>query len=149
MDDGATRIAIVVCDSTMIDRTVMDRAKEIIKERCGLPNNRVLVSATHTHATPRTLPGLTDSPLNAEYERFLSRRIADTVEQAIANLAPARWAGLDFKTGVRPQPTLVLKGGERHRNPFGEVGDQVKMNASGDGLINAAGRLIQKYLPFP
>ena len=24
-------------------------------------------------------------------------------------------------------------------NPFGEVGDQVKMNARGDGLINAAG----------
>ena len=58
VDDGATRIAIVVCDSTMIDRTVMDRAKEIIKERCGLPNNRVLVSATHTHATPRTFRGL-------------------------------------------------------------------------------------------
>ena len=140
VDDGATRIAIVVCDSTMIDRTVMDRAKEIIKERCGLPNNRVLVSATHTHATPRTLPGLTDSPLNAEYERFLSRRIADTVEQAIANLAPAQVGWTRFqKPEYVHNRRWFLKAGSDMGNPFGEVGDQVKMNASGDGLINAAG----------
>lgn len=140
VDDGATRIAIVVCDSTMIDRVVMDRAKEIIEERCGLPRNRVLVSATHTHATPRTLPGLTDSPLNVEYERFLSRRIADTVEQAIANLAPAQVGWTRFqKPEYVHNRRWFLKAGSDMGNPFGEGGDQVKMNASGDGLLNAAG----------
>ena len=52
LDDGTTRIALVVCDSTMIAREIYDHAKALIESNYGIPANRVLVSATHSHATP-------------------------------------------------------------------------------------------------
>ena len=33
LDDGEQRLAIVVCDNTMIDRSILDRAKQLVEER--------------------------------------------------------------------------------------------------------------------
>src|SRR5688500_6923278 len=44
LDDGSTRVAIVVCDSTMISREIFDRAKHWVTESTGLATNRVLIS---------------------------------------------------------------------------------------------------------
>ena len=81
----------------MIDRAVIDRAKRLVESQSGLPANRVLVSATHTHAAPRVMTGLHENPLNEDYEAFLIRRIADAVQQALVNLVPAQvgWARFD------------------------------------------------------
>lgn len=140
LDDGGTRLAMVVCDNTMIDRSVLDRAKELIEKQCGLPTNRVLISATHTHAAPRVNPGLHDDPLNDDYETFLVRRIADAVQLSIANLAPAQvgWTQFDKPEFVHNR-RWFMKEGSKMGNPFGDTGDQVKMNARGEGLIKPAG----------
>ena len=140
LDDENLRLAIVVCDNTMIDRSVMDRAKRLIEERCGLPSNRVLISATHSHAAPRVVPGLHSNSLNHDYESFLVRRIADAVQQAIANLAPAKvgWTQFDKPEFVHNR-RWFMKEGSTMGNPFGKSGDQVKMNARGDGLVKPAG----------
>ncbi len=140
LDDGATRLAIVVCDSTMIARAVYDAAKAIITTQSDLPADRVLISATHSHATPRTLPGLTDNPLNANYEKFLARRIADAVERAIKNLAPAQigWASLDKPEYVRNRRWFV-EPDKITGNPFGDKDEKVKMNPGREGLIKPAG----------
>jgi hypothetical protein len=37
LDDVYTRVAIVVCDSCMIPREVMDAAKQMIQQRVGIP----------------------------------------------------------------------------------------------------------------
>src|SRR3954466_14207816 len=52
LDDGRARLAIVVCDSCMIPREVVAEAKALIRERSGLPPERVLISATHAHSCP-------------------------------------------------------------------------------------------------
>ncbi|MDA9764571.1 neutral/alkaline non-lysosomal ceramidase N-terminal domain-containing protein [Opitutales bacterium] len=140
LDDGEQRLAIVVCDNTMIDRSILDRAKQLVEERCGLPANRILISATHSHAAPRVVPGLHSNPLNHDYETFLVRRIADGVQQAIANLSPAQigWAQFDKPEFVHNRRWFIEEG-SKLGNPFGKSGDQVKMNARGEGLVKPAG----------
>ena len=56
LDDGSTRIAIVICDNLGISRAVYDEARAVIAKNSKIPANQILMAATHTH-TPR--PGLT------------------------------------------------------------------------------------------
>jgi hypothetical protein len=139
-DDGNLRLAIIVCDNTMIDRSILDQAKQLVEEQCGIPSNRVLISATHSHAAPRVVPGLHSNLLNEEYETFLARRIADAVQQSIANLAPAQvgWTKFDKPEFVHNR-RWFMKEGSTMGNPFGKSGDQVRMNGRGEGLLKPAG----------
>ena len=128
LDDGRTRLAIVVVDNTMIAREIHERAKALVPAATGLTSNRILISATHTHSTPRAVP-LHGDAAEREYQEFLARRIADGIQRAVANLAPAR-----IGWGSVPRPEFVfsrrwhLKPEARTPNPFGETGDQVLMN---------------------
>jgi hypothetical protein len=128
LDDGQTRLAIVVCDSCMIPREVMDAAKRRIEEKHGLAPGHVLISATHTHTAP-TSAGVFQSEPDSQYLEFLAGRIADGVGRAINNLAPAKIAW-----GVGREPNQVfnrrwkMKPGTIPPNPFGGTNDLVKMN---------------------
>ena len=51
LDDGHTRIALVVIDSLGISRDVLDEAKRKVTEATGLPADRMLMSCTHTHSS--------------------------------------------------------------------------------------------------
>src|SRR3954470_1656758 len=45
LDDGKTRLALVVCDLLGIHRLVSDEARRIIAERSKIPASHVLISA--------------------------------------------------------------------------------------------------------
>ncbi len=128
LDDGQTKLAIVVCDSCMIPRVVMDAAKALIAQRSGVPAGQVLISATHTHTAPTCTPVFQSEP-DADYQRFLAGRIADGVQRAVNNLAPAK-----IGWGVGHVPDQVfnrrwrMKPGSIPPNPFGSTNDLVKMN---------------------
>ena len=49
LDDGTTKVAIVVVDSCMMPRDLLDEAKQIASRATDIPTNHMLVSATHTH----------------------------------------------------------------------------------------------------
>jgi neutral ceramidase len=141
LDDSQTRLAVVVCDSCMIPREVMDDAKRRIERQHGLPASHVLISATHTHTAPSSV-GIFQSEPDAGYCEFLAGRIADGVGRAIHNLAPAKIAW-----GIGREPNQVfnrrwkMKPGTIPPNPFGGTNDLVKMNpviGSAD-LIEPAG----------
>jgi hypothetical protein len=121
----------------MIAREVHERAKQLVPAAAGVPVNRILIAATHTHSTPRAVP-LHDDAAEREYQEFLARRIADGIQRAVANLAPAR-----IGWGSVAQPDFVfsrrwhIREDARVPNPFGEATDQVLMNpgAGRAGLI--------------
>lgn len=96
LDDGATRLAIVVVDSCMMPRELIDRAKEIAREKTGIATDRMLISATHTHSAPSVM-GALGTPPDADYAASLPARIAAAIGRAAANLEPARagWAAAD------------------------------------------------------
>src|SRR5207302_3413105 len=52
LDDGSTRLAIVVCDSCMIPREIVDEARALAARGTGIRKDRILISATHTHTAP-------------------------------------------------------------------------------------------------
>ncbi|MFT5471501.1 MAG: neutral ceramidase [Verrucomicrobiales bacterium] len=139
-DDGKTRIAIAVVDSCMVGRDVLDRAKEIAAEKTGIPTERILISATHTHSAPFANAS-NGTPEELAYQKLLTAGIAESIVKAAAALQPAEFgsSGQDLPDEVFNR-RWFLKAGTMPMNPFGSHKDLVKMNpGSGPHLINPAG----------
>ncbi len=142
LDDGRTRLAFVVVDNVSVDREVFDEAKRQIHAATGLPIGHMLMSSTHTHSATSARPASAAKrgPMN-DYQEFLARRIADGVQRAIVNLAPARvaWGTTDVPQHVFNR-RWFLKPGTPIPNPFGGQ-DKVLMNPprGGDLLLKPAG----------
>ena len=96
LEDEATRLAIVIVDSCMMPRDLLDRAKEMARDRTGIRTDRMLIAATHTHSAPAAM-GALGCPADHGYATFLPGRIAESIVRANANLAPARvgWGAID------------------------------------------------------
>lgn len=131
LDNGETRLAIVICDLLGASREVYDEARRLVTEETGLPGANLLMASTHTHSATSAM-GTNRFRVNQsldDYQQFVARRIADGVRRAINNLAPAR---IGWATGQEPQHVFnrrwFMKPGTVGVNPFGETNDVVKMN---------------------
>lgn len=134
LDNGEGRLALVVVDSLGVPRHVLDHAKRLAQEHTGIPADRILISATHSHSAP-TAQGALWSPARYEvgpaldtYQSFLAVRIADGIRRAVTNLQPARigWGRTPLPDEVFNRRWL-MKPGPHLRNPFGGL-DQAVMN---------------------
>jgi len=140
LDDGATRLAIAICDMRMLGGEVVARAKSLAGEATGLVPENILIAATHTHAAP-AMVGIHPEPRDRAYAEFVARRIADGITRAGHHLAPAK-VGWGF--GSAPQHVhnrrWFMKPGAIAANPFGGGSDEVKMNPPrGTDLLKPAG----------
>jgi len=137
LDDGATQIAMVVVDSCMVPRHLLDEAKELAQQATGIPTNRMLISATHTHTAP-SVHGCLGSDADEEYARFLPPQIAKGIAEAHQRLQPARigWAvGRDEKNVACRH--WLMKPGVAPTNPFGGTRDDTVMMHPGHNNPNA------------
>jgi hypothetical protein len=93
LDDGTTRLAIAIVDTLMMPRDLLDAAKQAAHKATGIPVEHMLIAATHTHSAPAAM-GALGTDAEAEYAAYLPGRIAEGIEAAAKNLAPARvgWA---------------------------------------------------------
>ena len=89
-DDGNSKIAMVVVDSCMIPRGLCDQAKTLIHEQTGIPQDRVLIAATHTHSAPSVMDFCLGSRKDPAYAKFLPGKIAEAIVEANAALQPAK-----------------------------------------------------------
>ena len=89
LDDGRTRLAIVVVDSCAMPRSLLDEAKAMAAKSAGIPVENMLISATHTHSAPAAIGGLGTDP-DPHYPPVLKAGLVETIEKAAKNLAPAR-----------------------------------------------------------
>ncbi len=89
LDDGKTRLAIVVVDNLMIPRSIFDDAKQMASASTGIPKNRILISATHTHSAPAAMACL-GCPEDSDYVAYLPSQIAKSIALANENLVPAK-----------------------------------------------------------
>ena len=127
-DKARTSLAIVVCDSCMIPREIMDRAKELASRKTGIPVSHILISATHAHSCP-TVTGVFQSEPDEGYIEFLIEKIAEGIQQAKSQLEPARigWGSFDEPSQLFNRRWL-LKEGESTVNPFDGTSDRAVMN---------------------
>ncbi len=127
LDNGVTRLAIVVSDLCMVYKETLDKAKARAHQYTGIPVENMMMSATHTH-TGGTACGVFQSEPEQFYLDFLAERIADAVIRANNNLEPAviGWGKGEEKSQVFNR-RWYMKSDKGMVNPFGGV-DKVKMN---------------------
>lgn len=134
---GGSTVAIAVVDSCYIPRDTLDVAKSRVQAETGLPTDRILVSATHTHSAPPPAPGIglrgleEESHLDNEsqYSERLIQGIASSIVQAHSRLEPAQigWATPSLPTQVFNR-RWIMKNGSIPPDPFGGTTDRVQMN---------------------
>ncbi len=141
LDNGDTRLAIVLVDNCLIPREVHDEAKKRVEAATGIPASHMLMAATHTHSAPTTTPCF-QNDANPEYLPFLVQRIADGVQRAVNQLAPAR---MGWGSGNLPDEVFnrrwYMKPAGIVEDPFGRRKDTVRMNPprASEDLIESAG----------
>ena len=140
LDDGTTALALVVCDSCMIPREVIDSAKAQAAKLTAIPTTNIFISATHSHSCP-AVGSVFQTDAEVEYAKFLAEKIALGIQTAHQQRAEAK---VGF--GQANDPTQIfnrrwkMKPESIRPNPFGKI-DQVVMNPGygNPGLIERAG----------
>ncbi|WP_395745568.1 LamG-like jellyroll fold domain-containing protein [Prosthecobacter sp.] len=136
--DGKTQVAIVVADSCMMSREVLDDAKKMAAAKTGIPANCMLISATHAHSTPASMGCLGTDP-DPSYVPFLKEKLVEAIATAQAAMEPARIgfgkANAAEYTALRQwirRPDRVVE------DPFGNKTVRANMHA-GNNLDNVTG----------
>lgn len=128
LDDGKTKLAIVVIDSCYVPRAVLDEAKRRAAEATGIPPENMLMSATHTHTAPASRDRR-EVKADPRYVERVTQQSAKAIEIAAANLAPAElgWGVVQVPEEVFNRRWFMKEGGI-DANPFGLTDDRVRMN---------------------
>lgn len=128
LDDGATRLAIVVVDSLMMPRELLDNAKRQAQQATGLRADRILVSAIHTHSAPSVM-GALGTGVDEDYARRLPGWIAQSVAAALKNLAPAKvgWGAIADSEDTHCR-RWIYRPDRMRTDPFGEKSVRAMMH---------------------
>ncbi len=146
LDNSGTRIGIVVCDATAIGQDVFDSAKEILHQEHGWSTSQLLMSATHTHATPR-LVHVSREPQDDAYHHRAAELIAEAVVQATQRLSPAQLGYATFDRGdLLACRRFLCESGTVEPNPFGDSGETIKsVSGRSSGIIEPAGPVDPQF----
>ena len=144
LDDGKTKLAIVVCDLLGMHRSLCVEARRLTQESTGVLSDNILICGTHTHSAATALgPNRYSSDEElTDYQKFVARRVADGVKRASNLLRPAEVA---FGQVDVPEHLFnrrwFMKEGTVPVNPFGRF-DKVTMNppVGSEDLIEPAGK---------
>ena len=128
LDDSSSRIAIVIVDSCMMPRELIDHAKVLAHKATGIQADRMLVAATHTHSAPAAMGCLGSDP-DPEYIQFLAPQLARAVELAAKDLQPVR---VGWTVVQAPDHThcrrWILRTDKVSADPFGDATVRANMH---------------------
>jgi hypothetical protein len=145
-DSRGTRLVIVTLDLVSVPRPLRDWLEKEVKDKYGLPQESLLMNASHTHCGPELRMARLDDDIKAEFapasEKYVARlqqQLLALVGDALKRLAPAK---LDFQRARcgfamnrrRPTPT----GYANAPNPDGPVDHEVPVLC----VSNAKGKLV-------
>ena len=128
--DGETTIVIVVADSCMMPRDLLDRAKQMASEKSGIPMDHILISATHTHTAPSCM-GALGTDADPVYSLFLTKKLVEAILTPLEDMQPARigWGSIDAAdyTALR---RWVIHPDFMQLDPFGAKTVRANMHAA-------------------
>jgi hypothetical protein len=108
---GSGKLALVACDVLMMNRDLLDPAAREIERTCGIPFERVLVNATHTHHAPTTCT-VHGYARSEEFAKRVAVGIVRSVQDADARLADAEFRfARGEESSVGQNSRLLLKDG--------------------------------------
>ncbi|MBK8092934.1 MAG: c-type cytochrome [Verrucomicrobiaceae bacterium] len=128
LDDGKMKIAFAIVDTCMMEQSLIDEAKGIAAKQCGIPVDRMMVSATHTHSAPAAM-GCLGTRKDTVYAKSLTPKIAEAIVAANAALQPARigWGSFDDWEHTHNRRWIRLPGKEVV-DPFGQPTGRANMH---------------------
>lgn len=103
--DPLTARAIVVGDTAIVVADVIGIHRESsarIRQRCGLPPDNVIVTATHTHGAPLSMPGRLGTQTDPRFLRQLEDGCVAAIRKAAASAVPA-----SLVAGLGPDPDVA------------------------------------------
>lgn len=139
--DGREQMAMVVVDSCMMGRALLDEAKALAAQRTGLATNRILISATHAHSAPSSM-GCLGTDADPRYVPFLRMKLVEAIATAQRNLEPAQ---VGWAKGHAPEFTALRQWIRRPdrlaEDPFGNRTVRANMHAGSnwDDVTGEAG----------
>lgn len=89
LDDGKSVIAIAIVDNCILPHEVTDRAKALAQKGTGIPLERILIAATHTHSAV-AVAGTHGCPIQEDYAAALPEWIAEGIQEAYSRRQPAK-----------------------------------------------------------
>ena len=82
--DGVIKVAIIACDIIFIQNPDVDRIRDRIGERLGIPGENVLINTSHTHLGP-ALPSW--QPYDNPEQKRIQERYLATLEEDLVGVA--------------------------------------------------------------
>lgn len=127
--DGQSTLAIVIVDSCMMGRQLLDDIKALAAIRTGIPANRILIAATHAHSAPASM-GCLGTDADPDYVPFLREQLVEVIAAAKERLEPAR---IGFARIAAPDYTALRQWIRRPdrvvEDPFGNQTVRANMHA--------------------
>ena len=131
---GGEYVFLAVVDTCMMSSILIDAAKSLVQRSTGIPENRMMISATHCHSAP-SVEAILGTPVDEEYAAALPGKIAEAARLAFDGLTEVE-AG--FGEGEDAQNVFcrrfIMKPGTAWTvNPAftGSPGDIAQMNPFG------------------
>jgi neutral ceramidase len=84
LDNGSNSIAIISVDLLWVPLQMTNQVREILKDKIGIPEQNVLICATHTHFGPKIFnetkigPEVSDNTVDSSYVQILVKKITDS-----------------------------------------------------------------------
>ncbi len=130
LSDGKTHIGLVVVDSCMIPKQLLDDAKHRAASRTDLKADHIMISATHTHTAPSSFAAL-GTEADMAYVPFLREKIVEALVEAEKNLQPAR---VGFGSAAAAEFTALRRWVRRpdriDNDPFGNPTVRANMHSA-------------------
>jgi putative membrane-bound dehydrogenase-like protein len=89
LESKGVTVALCVVDSLGIPLAICQQAKELVYQQTGIPAERIMISATHTHSAPAVM-GAHGAPAQQDYAEALPGWIAESIVAAHSRLQPAQ-----------------------------------------------------------
>ena len=91
-DDGNARAVVITVDVCYLIKPTCDRIRSLVKEACGVEENAVFVTASHTHTGPLTAADFaSDKVADPAYMESLCFACRDAAVEAFADLKESRF----------------------------------------------------------
>lgn len=99
LDNGASRIALVVIDATSLGTDVIDLVRQTVSKSTGVATNNIMVNASHTFSSPHVPPA--QQAERAHERELMSAALTSAVQKAAENAAGTLQAArVGFGTGT-------------------------------------------------
>jgi hypothetical protein len=128
LDDGHARVALGVLDTCLIPSDFADEVRSRAAKLTGIPGERIMISATHTHSAPSLMQCL-GTNADQNYPTYALPRILEALQRAVANLSPARvgWAVVPAPAHTHTR-VWIRRPDKMLTDPFGEVTVRANMH---------------------